>query len=33
MSTRRTQVLFLMKRFGLSEAHATAIANLFWGAV
>ena len=31
MNSTRTQVLYLMRRFGLTEAHASAIANLFWG--
>jgi len=31
MSTKRTQVLYLMRRLGITEAHASAIANLFWG--
>jgi hypothetical protein len=30
MATRRTQMLFLMRRFGLTGSHTTAIANLFW---
>jgi hypothetical protein len=25
-------ITYLMRRFGLTEAHASAIANLIWGA-
>jgi hypothetical protein len=27
------RIHYLMRRFGLTEAQANAIANLFWGAV
>jgi hypothetical protein len=31
MTYTRTQVVYLMRRFGLTEAQAAAVANLVWG--
>jgi hypothetical protein len=31
MNNNALQVLFLMRRYGLAEAHAQALASLVWG--
>jgi hypothetical protein len=33
MTVKRAQVVFLMRRFGLTEAQATAVAHLVWGTI
>jgi hypothetical protein len=33
MTIKHAQVVYLMRRFGLTETQAAAVAHLVWGAV